>query len=73
MPHEHLSLHLLHGLQSDAYHDDDGGAADGQRVIADQVAGDDGGDSHHGDLLCMLFTMITDITLLFAPARYSSR
>ena len=33
VPHQHLGLHLLDGLQGDAHHDDDGGAADGQGAV----------------------------------------
>ena len=73
MPHEHLSLHLLHGLQSDAYHDDNGSAADGQRIIADQVAGDDGGDSHHGEVqapnMVILLSTFWMNSLVGLPAR----
>ena len=49
MPHEHLSLQSLHGLQSDAHHDDDGGTADGQVGLGDGT-GDHGQHCHDGQV-----------------------
>ena len=51
MPHEHLSLQSLHGLQSNTDHDDDGSTADGQ--VPDtihQIAGHDGQASDHSQV-----------------------
>ena len=41
MPHQHLRLERLDGVERNANHDDDGRAADGQRAVANDDADDD--------------------------------
>ena len=46
MPHEHLCLDHFDRLQSDADHDDDGGAADGHVHDPGDVLGNNGQDGY---------------------------
>ena len=51
MPHEHLSLQCLHGLQRNADHDDDGSTADGQVLHGSHdVPGNDGQQGNDGQI-----------------------
>ena len=51
MPHEHLSLQCLHGLQRNANHDDDGSTADGQVLHGSHdVPGNDGQQGNDGQI-----------------------
>ena len=46
MAHQHLCLDHLGGFQSNAHHDDDGGAADGHVDDAGDILCDDGQQGH---------------------------